>query len=370
MSTSISAAVLRSPGTPLDVTTLTLDEPRDGEVLVRYVASGLCHSDLHVMDGSMAHPGPVVLGHEGAGVVEKVGPGVTTVSVGDHVLTSYQPSCGRCWYCSQGRFNLCELRDANRTVMADGTTRMKDPSDGSDILHFFQLSTHAERAVVPELGLVKIRKDAPLELACLVSCGVATGFGAVVNKARVHAGSTVVVIGCGGVGLNAIQAAALVGAAKIVAVDRLPHKLEHAREFGATHTVDGTDEERALAQIRQICGHDGADYAIEAVGVPATIMMAFNCIHRGGTAVINGVTADGAKITFDPRLLLTERVLTGTSFGSIRARIDLPLIVDLYMDGNFKLEELVSREVELEQINESYGRLAAGEARREVLRYG
>lgn len=364
-----SAAVFRDPAQPLIVTELELDEPRAGEVLVRYVASGLCHSDLHVIDGSMFHPAPVVLGHEGAGIVEAVGPGVTTVSVGDHVLTSYQPACGRCWYCSQGRSNLCVLRDANRTVMADGTTRMRDKKTGEDILHFFQLSTHSERAVVPELGLVPIRKDAPLDLACLVSCGVATGFGAVINRAKVHTGSTVVVIGCGGVGLNAIQAAVLAGAARIVAVDRLPHKLEHAREFGATHTVDGTDTEKALADIRQICGHDGADYAIEAVGAPATIMMAFNCLHRGGTAVINGIAADGTTITFDPRLLLTERVLTGTSFGSIRSRIDLPMIVDLFMDGKFKLRELVSRQVGLAEINDAYDRLAKGEARREVLVY-
>lgn len=178
------------------------------------------------------------------------------------------------------------------------------------------------------------------------------------------------VIGCGGVGLNAVQAARLVGAAKVVAVDRVPHKLETAREFGATHTVDGTDTDECQARIREICGRDGADYAIEAVGTQATVELAFHCLHRGGTAVVAGVTPDGTRITLDPRLLLQERVLTGTSFGSVRQRLDLPMIVDLFMDGRFRLRELVSREVGLDEINDAYGRLAAGEIRREVLVHG
>ncbi|MQA06627.1 MAG: zinc-binding dehydrogenase [Streptosporangiales bacterium] len=368
MATSTKAAVFRGVDQPLDVTELDLGAPREHEVLVRYAASGLCHSDLHIMDGSMAHPAPAVLGHEGAGVVAAVGPGVSRVAVGDHVLTSYQPSCGHCWYCTAGRSNLCELRDKPRTVMADGTARFAE--NGSEVLHLFQISSHAERTVVPEECLVPIRRDAPLEVVCLVSCGVATGAGAVINRAKVHAGATVVVIGCGGVGLNAVQAARLVGAAKVVAVDRLPHKLETACEFGATHTVDGTDSERCLAQLKEICGRDGADYAIEAVGTQATVELAFHCLHRGGTAVVAGVTPDGTRISLDPRLLLQERVLTGTSFGSVRQRLDLPMIVDLFMDGRFRLRELVSREVGLDEVNDAYGRLAAGEIRREVLVHG
>ncbi|HEX6446003.1 MAG TPA: Zn-dependent alcohol dehydrogenase [Streptosporangiales bacterium] len=362
---STTAAVFRAVGEPLDVCELEVLPPRENEVLVRYVASGLCHSDLHIMDGSMAHPAPAVLGHEGGGVVEAVGAGVSRVSVGDHVLTSYQPSCGRCWYCTNGRSNLCELRDLPRTVMRDGTTRFR--RDGQEVQHLFQVSSHAASAVVPEECLIPIRKDAPLDVVCLVSCGVATGFGAVVNRARVHAGATVVVIGCGGVGINAIQAARLVGAARIVAVDRIPDKLETAREFGATDTVDAADLDEALARIREICGRGGADYAIEAVGTTATVEFAFACLHRGGTAVVAGVTPDGSRISLDPRMLLQERILTGTSFGSVRQSIDLPMIVDLFMDGRYKLTELVSRTVGIGEINDAYGRMQRGEIRREVL---
>jgi Zn-dependent alcohol dehydrogenase len=368
MHPSTKAAVFREVGSPLDLVELEVHAPRDKEVLVRYVASGLCHSDLHIMDGSMAYPSPAVLGHEGAGVVEAVGPNVSRVRVGDHVLTSYQPSCGRCWYCGTGRSNLCEQRDRPRHVMSDGTARFTEM--GCEVFSLFQVSSHAERAVVPEDCLVPIRPDAPLEVVCLVSCGVATGAGAVINRARVHAGSTVVVIGCGGVGLNAIQAARLVGAGKVVAVDRLSHKLDTALEFGATHTVDGSDPEACLAEIRQICGRAGADYAIEAVGSPTTIELAFHSLHRGGTAVVAGVAPDNSTITLDPRLLLQERVLTGTSFGSVRQQIDLPMLVDLFMDGRYRLRELISREVGLGDINGAYERMAKGEIRREVLVHG
>lgn len=362
------AAVFHEVGKPLVVRDIDVAEPGPGEALVRYVASGLCHSDLHVMDGAMAHPAPAVLGHEGAGVVERVGPGVSRVAVGDHVLTSYQPSCGGCWYCTVGRPNLCDLRTAPRHLMGDGTARFRNPDTGEPIYHFLQVSSHAERAVLPQECLVPVRKDAPLEVICLVSCGVATGVGAVINRARVHAGSTVVVIGCGGVGLNAIQAAKLSGAARIVAVDTLAHKRDAARDFGATHEADATDPDVA-ARIRAICGRDGADYCIEAVGLPATMELAFQVIHRGGVAVIAGVAPDNSRISIDPRQLLQEKVLTGTSFGSSRQRVDLPMIVDLFLDGKLKLTELISNEVGLDGINEAYQRMRAGAIRRDVLRF-
>lgn len=358
-------AIFQSIGKPLELGDLELLPPGDHEVQVRYVASGLCHSDLHVMDGSMAHPAPAVLGHEGAGIVERVGDRVSRVAVGDHVLTSYQPSCGRCWYCVTGRPNLCDLRTAPRHVMPDGTSRFRG-GDGSEVFHFLQVSSHAQNAVLPEECLVPIRKDAPLDLVCLISCGVATGLGAVINRARVTPGSTVVVIGCGGVGLNAVQAAHLSGASKIVAVDRLAHKREAAVEFGATHTVDAT-EDGAVGRVRAICGRGGADYAIEAVGLPATIEMAFDCVHRGGMAVVAGVAPDNSRISIDPRMLLQEKVLTGTSFGSSRQRVDLPMLVDLFMDGRVKLAELVSRRVDLAGINDAYQRMRSGDVRREVL---
>lgn len=362
------AAVFRSTGEPLDVGELEVLPPRAGEVRVRYVASGLCHSDLHVIDGAMGHPAPAVLGHEGGGIVEQIGPGVSRVSPGDHVLTSYQPFCGRCRYCVIGRPNLCDLRTAPRHVMPDGTSRFRSPS-GEEVYHFLQVSSHAEHVVLPEECLVPIRRDAPLELVCLISCGVATGVGAVINRAKVTPGSSVVVIGCGGVGLNAVQAARIAGAATIVAVDRLEHKRAAAEEFGATHSVDATGED-VVERVRASCGGDGADYAIEAVGLPATIELAFDCVHRGGMAVVAGVTPDGSRISIDPRMLLQEKILTGTSFGSSRQLADLPMLVDLFMDGRLRLRELVSRQVDLTGINDAYERMRSGDLRRDVLLYG
>lgn len=357
------AAVLRRVGEPLVIEELELDPPGPGEVLVHYRASGLCHSDLHVMEGLMAHPTPVVLGHEGAGVVEGVGAGVTRVSAGDHVLTSYQPACGLCRYCTIGRPNLCELRMRPRNVMWDGSSRLEHGS----VHHFFQISSHSEYAVVPEECLISVRRDAPLDVICLVSCGVATGAGAVINRARVTPGASVVVVGCGGVGLNAVQAAHLSGAAPVIAVDLHDHKLESAREFGATHTLNAADLEACATAVRDICGGEGADISIEAVGTESTMEFAFAVLRRGGRAVIAGVARDGAKIQLDPRLLLQERELTGTSFGGARQRVDLPMLVDLYMSGRFKLEELISERVKLEDINGAYDRMTRGEIKRDVL---
>jgi S-(hydroxymethyl)glutathione dehydrogenase/alcohol dehydrogenase len=216
---------------------------------------------------------------------------------------------------------------------------------------------------------VPVRKDAPLEVVCLVSCGVATGFGAVVNRAKVTPGATVVVIGCGGVGLNAIQAARFAGAGVVLAVDLLPAKREAALAFGATHAIDGADPEQCLAEIREICGRGGADYAIEAVGNQRTMELAFECIHRGGTVVVIGISPDGSRISIDPRKLLEERVLTGTSFGSSRQRVDLPMLVDLFMAGNYKLRELITTQVGLDELNDAYARLERGELNRGVLLY-
>jgi Zn-dependent alcohol dehydrogenase len=224
-------------------------------------------------------------------------------------------------------------------------------------------------ATVPDVSVIPIRKDAPLEVVCLVSCGVMTGAGSVINRAQVKPGSTVAVFGCGGIGLNAIQAAALVGAAKIVAVDVFDQKLEWAKEFGATHTLNSTQVDDPVAAVKQICGRDGADYAIEAVGIQQTMEQAFHSVHRGGTAVMIGVPPAGMRLSIDPTLLLQERILTGTSFGSTRQRLDLPMLVDMFMDGRYKLRELISREVELEDLNDAYDRLIKGEVKRSVVRY-
>lgn len=351
---------------PLELQELEVLPPGRGEVLVRYVASGVCHSDLHVIQGLTWHPLPVVLGHEGSGIVEAVGSDVTGVQVGDHVLTSYVPSCGRCPYCIVGRPNLCDLRDKPRHVMHDGTTRFKN--NQQEVFHYLQVSSYAEKAVLPEQNVVPIRKDAPLDVVCLVSCGVMTGAGAVINRAKVTPGSNVVVFGCGGVGLNAIQAAALMGAGKVIAVDVFDHKLEWSREFGATHTVNARTS-NAVEKIKEICGRGGADYAIEVIGGAPTIEQAFNSVHRGGTVVVIGVSPDNTRIQIDPQMLLQERILTGTSFGSSRQKVDLPMIVDLFMDGRYKLRELISRQVALDELNQAYDALQKGEVRRSVVIY-
>ena len=265
----VKAAVHYQPGEGVEIEMLDLEQPREHEVRVRYVASGVCHSDLHHIQGLVPHPTPVVFGHEGAGIVEAVGPDVSGVQVGDHVVTSYIPSCGRCYYCTIGRPNLCELRDRPRYLLLDGTSRFR--KGNQDVFQYLQLGTYAEMATVPDVSVIPIRKDAPLEVVCLVSCGVMTGAGSVINRAQVKPGSTVAVFGCGGIGLNAIQAAALVGAAKIVAVDVFDQKLEWAKEFGATHTVNARQVDDPVAAVKQICGRDGADYAIEAVGIQQTI---------------------------------------------------------------------------------------------------
>jgi S-(hydroxymethyl)glutathione dehydrogenase/alcohol dehydrogenase len=363
----VKAAVHYEAGQGVEIEMLDLEEPRTHEVRVRYAASGICHSDLHHMQGLVPHPSPVVYGHEGAGIIESVGPDVSGIRVGDHVLTSYMPSCGRCHYCTIGRPNLCDLSDTPRHLLLDGTSRFK--KGGQDVYQYLQLGTYSEMATVPDVSVIPIRKDAPLEVVCLVSCGVMTGYGSIVNRAQVRPGSTVVVFGCGGIGLNAIQAAALVGAAKIVAVDVFDQKLEWAKEFGATHTVNATLVDDPLAAVKQICGRDGADYAIEAVGIQKTMEQAFHAVHRGGTAVMIGVPPTGMRLSIDPWMLLGERVLTGTTFGSARQRVDLPMIVDMFMDGKYKLRELISREVELEDLNDAYDRLIKGEVKRSVVRY-
>jgi S-(hydroxymethyl)glutathione dehydrogenase/alcohol dehydrogenase len=363
----VKAAVHYEAGHGVEIEMLDLEEPRTHEVRIRYVGSGVCHSDLHHIQGLVPHPSPVVYGHEGAGIVEAVGPDVSNVQVGDHVLTAYIPSCGRCYYCTIGRPNLCELRDKPRHLLLDGTSRFKKGSQ--PIFQYLQLGTYAEKATVPDVSVVPIRKDAPLEVVCLVSCGVMTGAGSIINRAQVRPGSTVAVFGCGGIGLNAIQAAALVGASKIVAVDVFDQKLEWAKEFGATHTVNARQVEDPVAAVKEICGRDGADYAIEAVGIQSTMEQAFHSVHRGGTAVMIGVPPDGMRLSIDPSMLLAERVLTGTTFGSTRQRVDLPMIVDMFMDGKYRLRELISREIDLEDLNDAYDRLLRGEVKRSVVRY-
>jgi S-(hydroxymethyl)glutathione dehydrogenase / alcohol dehydrogenase len=366
MTTSATAAVLYEVKQPLVIEDVEVLEPGAGEVLVRWVANGVCHSDLHVMTGDYPHPLPVVLGHEAAGVVEKVGAGVTSVKAGDHVCSSYIPSCGKCGYCINGQPTLCALRDSPRWFMLDGTPRFR--KNGAGLHHFLQVSGYATHAVLPEPSVIPIRKDAPLDVVCLVSCGVLAGAGPVINRAKVPVGATVAVYGCGGVGLNTIQAASIVGAAKIIAVDVLPQKLEWAREFGATHVVDASRED-PVARVQAIAGGGGVDFSFEVVGTQRTIEQAVLSTHRGGMTVVVGVSPAGTRLSLDPSLFLQQRTLTGSSFGAGHPRTDVPMLIDLFMDGKYKLRELITRSLGLKELNHAFDLLQQGEVKRSVIVY-
>jgi len=341
-------------------------DPGEGEVRVRVLASGICHSDLNVLDGTSPIPPPVVLGHEAAGVVEKVGPGVESVKAGDHVCSSYIPSCGRCSYCIGGQPTMCALRDSPRWFMLDGTTRFR--KNATSLHHFLQVSGYATHSVLLEQSVIPIRKDAPLDVVCLVSCGVLAGAGPVFNRAKVPPGASVAVWGCGGVGLNTIQMARLVGAGKIIAVDVMPQKLAWAEEFGATHVVNAAVED-PVARVQAISGTGGVDFAFEVVGTQATIEQALLSTHRGGTCVVVGVSPAGTRISVDPGLLLQQRVLTGSSFGAGHQRTDVPMLIDLYMSGKYRLDELITRKVGLTDLNMAFDLMLKGEVKRSVVVY-
>jgi len=359
-----TAAVLYEIKKPLVIEEVELLEPGPHEVQVRWVANGVCHSDYHLMSGDSPHPLPVVLGHEAAGVVEKIGGLVESVQPGDHVCSSYIPSCGKCGYCINGTPTLCALRDKPRSLMHDGTFRFL--KNGQGLHQYLQVGGYATRAVLPEASVIPIRKDAPLDVVSLVSCGVLAGAGPVINKAKVPPGASVAVFGCGGVGLNTIQAARLVGAARIIAVDVMKQKLEWALEFGATHVVDASKGD-PVAEVQQIAGGGGVDYAFEVVGYQQTVEQAFNSTHRGGTTVVVGVCPTGTRISIDPTMLLQQRVLTGSSFGAGHQRTDVPMLIDLFMDGRYKLRELISRRVSLGEVNQAYEALLQGEVKRSVV---
>ncbi|HIM62718.1 MAG TPA: Zn-dependent alcohol dehydrogenase [Dehalococcoidia bacterium] len=351
---------------PLVVEELELDAPHEHEVLVKLTASGVCHSDLHYMKGDREHPLPVVLGHEGAGIVEEIGPGVTYAQPGDHVVLSFVPTCGHCSYCVKGRQNLCEARYQLQGKMLDGTTRLHNSA--GDVHHFNGLSTFGEYAVVPEDSLVKIREDAPLDRVALIGCGVPTGVGAVINTAKVKPGSSVVVIGAGGVGLNVVQGAVLAGAEAIIAVDIFGDKLEHALQFGATHLVNAATED-LVEKVRDITRGEMADYAFEVIGSVDAINQAMATTKRGGTTVVVGVAPKGAELTIDPDFLHLDRVLMGCTYGSVYPRADMPMLVDLYMARRLKLDELITATFKLDQINTAFEALDQGEVARSIIRY-
>ena len=360
----IKAAVLYEANTPLVVETLELDEPKEGEVLVKISSAGVCHSDYHVMKGEWKPPLPMVLGHEAAGIVERVGPGVTMSQPGDHVILNFRPNCGFCRYCAIGRPVLCNGTDTDRWMMFDGTSRLH--KGGQDIFHFARTASFAEYAVVPQSGAVPVRDDMPLDKACLVGCSVMTGVGSVINTAKVEAGSSVVVIGCGGIGLNVIQGAALAGARQIIAVDVLENKLAYARTFGATDIIDATSGD-TVRRIRDLTD-GGADYAFEAIGNSRTILQAYESTCLGGVTTIVGMAPEDDEVTINALSLpRTEKVIMGSWYGSARPWVDLPKMVDLYMTGKLDVDSLVSRTYSLDEINVAYEALGRGEVARSIL---
>jgi S-(hydroxymethyl)glutathione dehydrogenase/alcohol dehydrogenase len=359
------ASVLFEQGKPLQVEDLDLEAPRAGEVRVRMVASGVCHSCLHAADGSWKGvPVPIVLGDEGAGVVDQVGPGVDGLAVGDHVILSWAPTCGRCHYCVIGRPNLCEARQPGRGVLPDGTTRMS--LRGRPVYHYGHVATYASSTVVHESCAIRIDKTMPLDRAALIGCSVMTGVGAVINTAAVAPGASMAVFGVGGVGLNVVQGGALIAAHPIIAVDVKPAKLEHARAMGASHAIDASRED-AVAAIRRIT-RLGADYTFVAVGDTRAVAQACEALAPGGTCVLIGVPETGATVPLDIRpLVVAERVIRGCSYGSARTREDLPRLVNLYLAGKLRVDELITRRYGLDEANEAFRALAAGELARGLI---
>lgn len=362
----MKAAVLYERKAPVKVEAVDLDPPRAGEVLVKVVANGVCHSDYSVIHGVVPLPLPVVLGHEGAGIVEEVGSGVTLAKPGDHVVLSAIPYCGQCYYCSLGEFVQCDNTAVvmGRGTMPDGTCRLC--KNGTALHHMVGLSSMAEYAVVAERACIRIPSEIPLQSACLVGCGVMTGVGAAINTANVGAGSSAVVIGCGGVGVNVIQGCVLAGAATIIAVDLLDNKLEAAAQFGATHTINPQRQD-VLKTVRSLTDGRGADYAFEVIGLGKTIEMAYACVRRRGMAVVVGAAAREDRVTLPAASFLSEKILKGSAYGSSRPRVDLPRLIDLYVKKKLKLDELVTHTYSLDEVNEAMTALEKGEVVRSVI---
>lgn len=360
------AAVLWEPGRPVEVLEVDLAPPKAGEVLVRIAACGVCHSDLHVVEGHLPEPLPLVLGHEAAGIVEEVGPGVETLETGDHVVLALVPSCGECEECRRGRPNFCSLgaRMATEGTLADGTSRLS--LNGTTLHHFNSISSFSGHAVVPESAAVRIRRDVPLDAAALVGCSVLTGYGAVANTAHVEEGASVAVWGCGGVGANVVQGARLAGASRIVAVDTRSEKLELARSLGATDVVQAGDGVDAVAAVKDVTG-GGPDYAFEAIGSERAIQEAWRATRAGGTVVVVGIMPRGSTLTIDPWQFMSEKTLKGTFLGSARIQEDVPRLVDLYHSGDLELDRLVSRKLPLAELPDAFHRLRAGDVVRQVV---
>jgi S-(hydroxymethyl)glutathione dehydrogenase / alcohol dehydrogenase len=366
MAGGVRAVVLRQPGLPVAVEEVELDPPKAAEVLVRVAAAGVCHSDVRLADGELGDGRwPMVLGHEGAGIVEVVGDGVVHVAAGDHVAFSFVPACRTCRACRSGRANLCEPAGQNavKGMLMDGTSRLH--SNGATLQHGLMTACFAEQAVVAAAGAVKISADLPLWQAALLGCGVVTGFGAVRNAAQVARGDSVCVIGCGGVGLQVIAGSRLAGATPIIAVDRSSEKLERARALGATHVVDSSVED-AVAAIRELTG-GGVDHAFEVVGRPETIRLAWDATRAGGQAVVVGLVPRGIDVSVPGIEFLSDKTLRGTYYGSGDAARDLPELASLAVEGELNLAGVVTHTTDLDGVETALERLRRGEGARTVV---
>jgi S-(hydroxymethyl)glutathione dehydrogenase / alcohol dehydrogenase len=360
------AAVLTAVNKPLEILDLEQEGPKAGEVRVEVKAAGVCMSDWHIMNGDWPLPLPMVLGHEAAGIVAEVGPEVHNVKKGDHVIFSFRPHCGHCGYCSKGRTVLCSgHNDTPRWRMHDGSARLK--LNGEPVNQMARIGTFSEVVVCPAEQVVKVREDLPWTHAAIIGCSVATGVGAVVRHAQVEAGASVLVIGCGGVGLNVVQGAKLAGAGTIIACDLLDNKLEYARQFGATHTVNAKSED-ALKRVRELTGGFGVDYAFDAIGGDKTTVLAFDAVAPGGHAVIVGIPAASATAAINPmQMVYGEKKLTGTYYGSIRPAVDFSVLADLDMSKRIDLDSLISRTYRFDEINEGFRLLTTGAVARGVI---
>jgi len=356
-----AAALFSAPGA-LEVCDVTIDDPRRREVLVRTAAAGLCHSDYHLMQGSITRPLPSVLGHESAGIVEAVGPDVTTVAVGDHVVCCLSVFCGQCRRCLAGDTWLCEDKPGTGR-RADEPPRLS--IDGQPLHPFSHVGGYAELLLVHENATVRVPRELPFDRAALLGCGVLTGVGAALNTARVRPGDTTVVVGCGGIGLNAVQGCVLAGAARIIAVDVAPNKLALARALGATDVVDATVTD-PVAAVRELSA-GGVDQAFEAIGRPETVQQCFAMLRRGGTAYVIGVLPETSRIELDGRDFLAAKSIVGVFMGSNHFKLDLPAYAELYLRGRLHLDELISARIGLDDINDGYAAMARGEVARSVI---
>jgi S-(hydroxymethyl)glutathione dehydrogenase / alcohol dehydrogenase len=365
------AAVAWAAGQPLEIETIDIDGPKNGEVLLRNIATGVCHTDAFTLSGEDPEGlFPAILGHEGGAVVEEIGAGVTSVKAGDHVIPLYTPECGQCEFCTSGKTNLCQAIRATqgKGLMPDGTSRFS--KNGERIFHYMGTSTFSEYTVLPEIAVAKISEKAPLEKVCLLGCGITTGIGAVLNTAKVEPGATVAVFGLGGVGLSAIQGATMAKASRIIAIDVNPDKFELARQMGATDTVNPKDHDAPIQEVIVEMTNGGVDYSFECVGNVKLMRSALECCHKGwGESVIVGVAGAGQEISTRPFQLVTGRVWRGTAFGGCKGRSQLPGMVDQYLDGDIKVDEFITHTMPLEDINKAFDLMHEGKSIRSVVHF-